>query len=86
MTHTGSPNKVIFSPDVVEIIEILNGKVIAEGFVDQTSKVYKFSHFTPYSSPSDILTHANEEGNIWHETFSILTTSIFLISVKITWS
>ena len=26
MTHTGSPNKVIFSPDDVDITEILNGK------------------------------------------------------------
>ena len=28
MTHTGSPKKVIFSPDDVEITEISNGKVI----------------------------------------------------------
>ena len=28
MTHTGSPNKVIFSPDEFEINGILNGKVI----------------------------------------------------------
>ena len=27
MTHTGSPKKVIFSPDDVEITEISNGKV-----------------------------------------------------------
>ena len=37
MNHTGSPKKVIFSPDDVEITEISNGKVIAKGVVDHTS-------------------------------------------------
>ena len=45
MTHTRSPKKVIFSLDDVEITNISNGKVIAKGVVDHTSKVYKFSHF-----------------------------------------
>ena len=58
MTHTGSPNKVVFSPDDVEITEISNGKVIAKGVVDHTSKVYMFSHFLPYSNPSALLFHA----------------------------
>ena len=48
MTHTRSTNKVIFSPNEVEISNILNGKVIAKGVVDHTLKVYKFSHFLPY--------------------------------------
>ena len=52
MIHTGSPKKVIFSPDDVEIIDISIGKVIAKGVVDHTSKVYKFSHFLPYSCSS----------------------------------
>ena len=41
----------LFSPDDVEITDISNGKVIAKGVVDHTSKVYKFSHFFPYSNP-----------------------------------
>ena len=28
-----------------------------------------FSHFLPYSNPSALLIHANEERNIWHEIF-----------------
>ena len=67
MTHTGSPKKVIFSPDDVEITKILNGKVIAKGVVDHTSKVYMFSHFLPYSNPSALLIHANEASKLWHE-------------------
>ena len=72
MTHTGSPKKVIFSPDDVEIIDILNGKVIEKGVVDHTSKVYMFSHFLPYSNPFVLLIHANEASNIWHEIFGHL--------------
>ena len=69
MTHTGSPKKAIFSLDDVEIIEISNGKVIAKGFVDHTSKVYMFSNFLPYSNPSALLIHANEESKLSNEIF-----------------
>ena len=37
MTHTGSPRKVIFSPDEVELTEISSGKVIAKGVANHTS-------------------------------------------------
>ena len=69
MSHTGSPKKVILSLDDVEITEILNGKFIAKGVVDHTSKVYMFSHFLPYSNPSALLIHANEASKLWHEIF-----------------
>ena len=83
MNHTGSPNKFIFSPNEVEILEISNSKVIAEGVVDQTSKVYKFSHFLPYSNPSAFLTHANEASNLWHEIFGHINYKyLFYLSDK----
>ena len=72
MTHTGSPKKVIFSPDDVEITNISNGKFIAKGIVDHTSKVYMFSHFLPYSNPSALPIRDNEASKIWHEIFSHL--------------
>ena len=72
MTHTGSPKKVIFSYDDVEIIEISSGKVIAKGITDHTLKVYMFSHFLPYSNPYALLIHANEESKLWHEIFGHL--------------
>ena len=65
MTHIGSPNKVIFFPYEVEIIEISRGKVIAKGIANHTSKVYMFSHFLTYSNHSALLIHANEARNIW---------------------
>ena len=84
MTHIGSPNKFIFSPNEVEISDILNGKVLEKGVVDHTSKIYKFSHFLPYSNPYALLTHANEERNIWHEIFGHLNYKyIFYLSDKL---
>ena len=72
MTHTGSPKKVVFSPNDVEISEILNGRVIERGVVDHSSKLYKFFHFLPFSNPSTLLTHANEARKLWHEIFGHL--------------
>ena len=50
MTHTGSTKRVTFTQDGVEISEISKGKFIAVGIVDHESRMYKFSHFLPYSS------------------------------------
>ena len=72
MTHTGSPKKVIFSPDEVEITEISTGRVIAKGVANRAQKVYMFSHFLPYSNPFALLIHANESSKLWHEIFGHL--------------
>ena len=72
MTHTRSPKKVVFSPNEVEISDIVNGRVIIKCFVDPSSKVCMFSHFMPFSNPSALLTHANESSKIWHERFGHL--------------
>ena len=72
MTHTGSPKKVVFSCNEVEISDIVNGRVIAKGFVDTSSEVYKFSHFMPFSKPYAIVTHANEASKLLHERFGNL--------------
>ena len=69
MAHTWSPKKVVFSPNDVEISDIVNGIFIAKGFLDHSSKVYMFSHFMPFSNPSSLLIHANEANKIWHERF-----------------
>ena len=44
MTHTGSPKRVIFGPDSVEIIDISTGNIIAKGAANHASKAYDFSH------------------------------------------
>ena len=72
MTHTGFPNKDFLSTNEFETFDIANGRVIAKGFVDHSSKVYRFSHFMPFSNPSALLTHANEERKLWHDRFGHL--------------
>ena len=72
MNHNGSPKKVLFTPSDVENSKITNGRVISKGFVDHSSKVYKFSHFMPFSNPFAFLTHANEANKIFHDTFGHL--------------
>ena len=72
ITLTGYPMNVVFTPNDVEISEIANGRVIAKGFVYHSSKVYKFSHFMPFSYPSALLTHANESKKLWNERFGHL--------------
>ena len=49
MTHIGSPKRVIFGPDSVEITDISTGNIIAKGVANHASKAYEFSHFMPFS-------------------------------------
>ena len=37
------------------------------GIADHELRMYKFSHYSPYSSGNVHLSHANEINNIWHE-------------------
>ena len=49
MTHTGSPKRVVFGPNIVEISNISTIKLIAKGATNRFSKSYDFSHFMPFS-------------------------------------
>ena len=51
MTHTSPPKWVVFSLELVEILDISTGKIIMKGVVNHASKEYEFSHFLPYSNP-----------------------------------
>ena len=39
------------------------------GFADHDSRMYKFSHFLPYSQGNALLSHANETSKLWHERY-----------------
>ena len=69
MTHTEQPNRLIFTPDMVEISEISTDQVIVVGYVDHHERMYKFSNFLPTSSDQEIHSHANEFSKLWHERF-----------------
>ena len=42
MTHIGSPKRVIFGRDSVEITDISTGSIIAKGTANHASKAYEF--------------------------------------------
>ena len=69
ITHTGEAKRVTFTPDTVEIDEISINKVVALGFADHQSRMYKLSHLLPYSRGKALLSHANETIKTWHDRF-----------------
>ena len=71
-THTGSPKRVTFDSDSVEITEKATGKLVAKGIANYSTKAYEFSYFLPISPPTDLLSHANNTNKIWHEKFGHL--------------
>ena len=67
MNHTGSPKRVTFDLESVEITEKSTVKLVAKGIANQSTKAYEFSHFFLVYSPTALLSHANNTNNIWHE-------------------
>ena len=47
MTHNGTTKRVTFTQNYVDISEVSIGQVVAVGFADHDSRMYKFSHFLP---------------------------------------
>ena len=72
MTHTGSPKRVIFGPDSVEITDISTRNIIAKGVANHASKAYEFSHFMPFSEP----VHSQREGKNIPSPSLVVSTSI----------
>ena len=70
-THRGSPKRVTFNLESVEITEKATGKLVAKGIANLFTKAYEFSHFLHVSPPTTLLSHANTS-NIWHERFGHL--------------
>ena len=72
MTHTGPPKRVTFDSDSVDITKKAIGNLVAKGIANHSTKAYEFSHFLPISSPTTLLSHANNTSKIWHERFGHL--------------
>ena len=49
MTDIGTTKRVTFTQNDVDISEFSIGQVVAVGFADHDSRMYKFSHLLPYS-------------------------------------
>ena len=76
MTHTGSPRRVTFGLDLVEITDISTGNIIAKGAANHASKAYEFSHFMPFSEPVHSQQPLAREGKIISSTSLADSTSI----------
>ena len=55
MTHTGSPNRVTFDSESVEITKNSTGKLVEKGIANHSTKTYEFSHFLLVSPPIALL-------------------------------
>ena len=76
MTHTGSPKRVIFGLDLVEITYISIGNIIAKRVANHASKAYEFSHFMPFSEPVHSHMPLEREGKKIPSTSFGVSTSI----------
>ena len=72
MTHTGSPKRVVFGPDSVEITYISTGNIIVKGVESHASKAYAFSHFMSFLE----LVHSQREGKSIPSPSLAVSTSI----------
>ena len=76
MTHNGSPKKVVFGPDSVEITYISTKKIIEKGVTIHASKTYVFSHFMPYSDSVQTQLPFEADKGIESPLFSFTDTNL----------
>ena len=69
VTHTGEAQRVTFTRDVVDIVEISSNKVVALGYVHYEARMYRLSPFLPNSRGKALMSHSNETNKLWHEIF-----------------
>jgi hypothetical protein len=68
MTNSWNGNKVIFTPNSLDIYDMQTKSTVATREVNHQSRLYAFSEFTEPNS-TFMLTHADESSRIWHERF-----------------
>ena len=71
MTNSGTKNKVIFTPNSLDIYDMQINSKVSTGEVNHQSRLYTFSEFIEPDSAL-LLTHADESSRIWHERFGHL--------------
>ena len=63
----------MFTPHQVVIQDLKNSRhVLANGSVDDITRLYKFENFGSSSLPSIFVAHSDEVSMLWHEWFSHL--------------
>jgi hypothetical protein len=68
MMNSGIRNKVVFTPNSVDIYDLQTNSMVATGEVNHQSRLYTFSEFIE-PDYALLLTHTDESSRIWHEMF-----------------
>jgi hypothetical protein len=66
MTNCETKNKVIFTPNSVEIYDMQTNSRVATGVVNHQSRLYTFFEFVEPDSTL-LVTHVDESSRIWHK-------------------
>jgi hypothetical protein len=68
MMNFGTENKIIFTPNSMDIYDIQTNSKVATGEVNYQSRLYTFSEFIEPDFAL-LLTHADESSRIWNKRF-----------------
>jgi hypothetical protein len=71
MTNSSTGNKVVFTPNSMDIYNMKTNSKFATGEVNHQSRLYTFSEFVEPNFAL-LLTHADESSRIWNERFGHL--------------
>jgi hypothetical protein len=65
-THTSTRKRVEFTLDSMAIFDMEDNSKIVVGEIDHKSRLYTFSEFVAKLDSTSLLTHFNDDSNIWH--------------------
>jgi WD40 repeat protein len=71
MTNSSTRNKVVFTPNSMDIYDMQTNSKVATSEVNHQSRLYTFSEFVEPDSTL-LLTHVDESSRIWNERFGHL--------------
>jgi hypothetical protein len=71
MTNSSTRNKVVFTPNSMDIYDMQTNSKVATGEVNHQSRLYTFFEFVEPDFAL-LLTHADESSRIWNERFGHL--------------
>jgi hypothetical protein len=71
MKNSGTGNKIIFTPNEVDIYDMKTNSMVSTSEVNHQSRLYTFSKFIEPDFAL-LLTHADESSRIWNERFGDL--------------
>lgn len=73
ITHSGEGKIIEFSPHDVVIKDLRDPRqILANGIIDDSTRLYKFNNFGSSNPPSVFVAHNDEVRKLWHDRFGHL--------------